>query len=299
MSNLNPLRVTVSPAWAGKTVDSFLQHKLGFSHRGVRALKKPGGILLDGHDVTVRERLKGGETLVLGIAPLFQNITPDAIDLEIIFEDQDLVVVNKPAGMVVHPVKKHQNGTLANALVYYWREQGETASFHPVHRLDRLTSGLVLIAKHPWAHQQLALQLESGAMKRLYLAVCQGIPSLQSGKIIAPIKEFTTTAKREVLAEGRPSITRFRVLSKSVQSALLAVKLLTGRTHQIRVHLAHLGNPLWGDPLYGTADPMFTRQALHAVRLCFTHPRTGLKIKLTTKIAPDIMALLSEQGIKK
>lgn len=280
--------------WSGRTIDSFLRQELRLSRSRVRDLKKRNGIYLDHQSVPAWQSLRGGERLVLEISPLVQHFEAEAIPLDIIYEDPDLVVVNKPAGMVVHPVKKYQSGTLANALIHHWAQSGEKVSFHPVHRLDRLTTGLVLIAKNPLAHQQLALQIQEGTLRRLYLALCTGVPFQNSGKIIASILDIPDSPRREVLEEGKNAMTRFRVIEHNSSASLLAVKLFTGRTHQIRAHLAHLGNPLWGDPLYGQPDPAFPRPALHAVRLSFFHPRTRKKIRLESVLPEDLVALLGE-----
>ena len=151
------LETVIPAAWRDRTLDSFLRQELKLSRSRIRALKKTDGIWLDGHPAWVTQRLYGGEHLVLQIATPSQqtHLLPEAIPLTILYEDQDLIVLDKPAGMVVHPVKKHQSGTLANALMYHWRNNPEPTSFHPVHRLDRLTSGAILIAKNSWAHQQL------------------------------------------------------------------------------------------------------------------------------------------------
>lgn len=288
---INPpqLEIEIPEYWAGRTVQSYLRSELHLSRTQIRVLKETDGILIDSQLVWTSYRLQGGENLVLIITPLKQNITPEQITLEIVYEDPDLVVVNKPAGMVVHPVGVYKTGTLANALVYHWLNNSEAASFHPVHRLDRLTSGLILVAKNPWSHQQLARQIEAGLFHRLYLAVCCGTPPRISAKLTAPLKRAEIGLTWEVAKEGISAITRFRVLHHSATSSLLAVRLFTGRTHQIRVHLAHLGIPLRGDLLYGCPESSFFRPALHAVRLVFKHPRSNRKIKLTVDPPDDFL----------
>ncbi len=291
------LTFNISSNWKGRTIDSFLRNQMRLSRRILRSLKKEGGIQIDGQVVPAWRQLDGGEQLELYLPLVKQNINPEPLPLAIIYEDQDLVVVDKPPGMLVHPVKKFQSGTLANALLYRWRAAGESFSFHPIHRLDRLTSGLVLIAKNQWIHQQLSLQLGSDEISRLYLAFCKGKIMSVSGKINAPIKDQDDSALRIIEADGKPAITRYRVIQTTEYSALLAVKLYTGRTHQIRVHLSHLGYPLWGDPLYGSPDPNLARTALHAVSISFTHPRLGRRIKLKSELPADLKMLAVRLGI--
>jgi 23S rRNA pseudouridine1911/1915/1917 synthase len=294
------LKFTIPDAWRGKTVDAFLRQQVALSRSRIRALKKYDAIWLDGRPVWVNRVLTGGEQLVLQIVtPCEQpQIVPEPLPLTLLYEDQDLVVVDKPAGMVVHPVKKHQSGTLANALIYHWQARSENVSFHPVHRLDRLTSGVIVIAKNAWAHQQLDRQIASRTIKRLYLAICQGVPQPASAKISAPIQSFLETPRREISINGKPATTRYRVLRQSPQAALLAIKLFTGRTHQIRVHLAYLTHALWGDPLYGQPKAAFPRPALHAMQIAFIHPRSGVPLKFKAPIPEDFRNLAECLGLQ-
>jgi 23S rRNA pseudouridine1911/1915/1917 synthase len=293
MSQSNQLHYNVPPSWAGRTLDSLLKNEFHLSRSRIRALKKTAGIMIDSRPAWVSERLKGGERVTIEIAPAEQTILPEALPLNIIYEDADLIVINKAAGMIVHPVGVYKNGTLANALVYHWQMSQQSASFHPVHRLDRLTSGLMLVAKNPWAHQQLSRQIEAGSFHRLYLAICQGNIRRSSAKIIAPLRHADTGFKWEIADEGNPAITRYRVLNNYPGAALLALKLFTGKTHQIRVHMASLGNPLWGDPIYGIPDPLFPRPALHAVQLAFIHPRSNHKLTFRAKPPTDFVHLIT------
>jgi pseudouridine synthase, RluA family len=295
MYNQNQLSFDIASRWAGRTVESFLQHELHLSRSYIRALKKCDGIMINSKPVWISERLNGGEHLTIALAPADQHILPEALPLTIIYEDNDLIVINKAAGMVVHPVGPHKSGTLANALVYHWQTTNQMASFHPVHRLDRFTSGIITVAKNPWAHQQLSRQVDSGKFHRLYLAICQGAPSKKSAKISAPLKLTGQGFRWEVADEGKPAITRYRVLKETPQFALIAVKLFTGRTHQIRAHFAHLGNPLWGDALYNPNRSTHLRPALHAVRLTFIHPRFMTRCRFTAPLPEDLQRILGQQ----
>ncbi len=190
--------------------------------------------------------------------------------------------------MLVHPVRFHTTGTLANALAYHWQTTGEAASFHPVHRLDKLTSGLLLVAKSSWSHQQLSLQIKEEQMRRIYLAITDGAPPMNNGIISVPIKRGEVGIKRIVEAGGQEALTHYRVIQKTEHAALLLLRLITGRTHQIRVHLSHLGSALWGDPLYGRVDEKLSRPALHAAAIRFKHPRTNQRLRFRSSLPQDL-----------
>ena len=297
MSEQNRLQYNIPECWAGRTLDSFLRHGLHLSRSGIRALKKSAGISLNSGPVWVSQRLAGGENLIINLNPVEQNILPEALPLSIVYEDADLIVINKSAGMIVHPVGVYKSGTLANALVHHWQSTGQSASFHPVHRLDRLTSGLILVAKNPWAHQQLSLQIAAGHFHRLYLAICRGGLNKKSAKISAPLKLAGQGFRWQVAEEGKPAVTRYRVLAQNATASLMAVKLFTGRTHQIRAHFAYLGNPLWGDSVYDQSGSPTLRPALHAVRLTFIHPRHRTGIHFTAPLPEDLREILNELKI--
>ncbi|NLM36798.1 MAG: RluA family pseudouridine synthase [Firmicutes bacterium] len=298
MSQLPPLQIRILPSWRGRTIESVLRQDYSFSRRQIIALKKCNGLILNGVPVYAKTRLRGGEDLLVRFPPPPpQNLVAEKIPVAIVYEDPDLIVVNKPAGMLVHPVRFHRTGTLANALTYHWQQTGSAAAFHAVHRLDQSTSGLLLVAKNSWSHQQLSLQLQNNTINRLYLAVTAGHLPSTHGLITAPIKKSATGIKRYIDPAGQPARTRFRTLRRSDQAALLLVKLMTGRTHQIRVHFAHLQAPLWGDALYGQADPDFSRPALHAVSLSFRHPRSQRWLKFRAPLPPDLKRLTHQLGL--
>lgn len=292
MINPPPLRIMTNPAWKGRTIESILRHELRLSRNQIIALKKSNGVLINGRSTLLKERLAGNEELIIRI-PLTttQDFVPEDIPLAIIYEDPDLIIIDKSPGLLVHPVRFHQTGTLANALTYHWQIAGERASFHPVHRLDQLTSGVLLIAKSSWSHQQLSLQLKNHDMHRTYLAITDGVPPGDSGLISGPIKRAGAGMRRIVATSGQEALTHYRVLRRSTEAALLLLSLITGRTHQIRVHLSHLGTALIGDPLYGRPTQQISRPALHATALRFKHPRSRRLLKFRSLLPPDLYTL--------
>jgi len=297
MSNIHTF--DIPEEWSGITLHTFLRQHLNLSRTGIRSLKRHHALRVNGHAVTVRYPLQAGDVLEIAFPETPpQRFVGENIPLDIVYEDGDLIVINKPAGMVVHPTPKHRLGTLANALRYHWDSRGETAGFHPVHRLDRSTSGLILITKNAWAHQQLDLQIASNRIHRLYLVVCEGKPFKPSGRIDAPILSLPETPKRQIAASGRPSVTRYRTLIGSSEASLLAVKIFTGRTHQIRVHLSHTGHPLWGDTLYDSVHPEFPRPALHAALLSFIHPKSGKRLRFRAGLPEDFSFLMKNLALK-
>lgn len=291
------LALTVSPDQAGRTVDSLLRRELGLSGTVIRRVKwLEDGLLLDGERVFTSRRVLLGETLSVQLedVPGRSGIVaaPGAVD--IVYEDGDLLVVNKAPGVPVHPGPGHWDDTLGNHLLDYYRRTGVRADFHPVHRLDKGTSGLMVVAKHPHAQEKMKAQLHSGAFHRVYLAVCCGVPQPRAGTVDAPIgRAEGSLLRREVRPDGAAARTTYEVLSVWGELALVRLVLDTGRTHQIRVHMAHLGCPLAGDFLYGTEDKaLIGRAALHSAELALTQPITGEKLHFEAPLPEDIGRLL-------
>lgn len=287
----------VTPQRDGQKVDTVLRRELGLSGTVVRRVKwLPDGILLDGQRVYTSQRVRIGQELsvLVGEAALRSGLTPAPGPLDIVYEDEDLLVVNKAPGVPSHTGPGHYNDTLGNFLMNYYRKQGVFADYHPVHRLDKGTSGLMVIAKHPHAQERLKEQLHTGAFRRIYLAVCEGRPEPETGVVDAPIGRVEgSLLAREVRADGQPARTRYRVLRIGAGRALLRLELETGRTHQIRVHMAHLGHPLTGDFLYGTEDTaLIRRPALHSAELELVQPLTGVLIRLCVPLPEDMERLL-------
>ncbi len=305
------------PDAAGQRLDVYLaaRPELGLTRSHAQRLIREGLVRVDGEAVAKPgHRLRGGECLAVTLpAPEPAQARPEEIPLEVVYEDADIVVVNKPRGMVVHPAPGHARGTLVNALLAHCPDlAGINDVLRPgiVHRLDKDTTGLLVVAKGEAAYHSLARQLKERTMKREYLALVHGQPP-EEGVIAAPIGRHPRHRKRmAVVAEGRgrAATTRFRVVERFPAAgnlavpgvgrgggyALLAVRLETGRTHQIRVHVAHAGHPVAGDPVYGPRrNPLgLPGQALHAARLTLRHPRTGAEMTFAAPLPPDFAAAL-------
>jgi 23S rRNA pseudouridine1911/1915/1917 synthase len=266
---------TITEKEEGKLVREFLKEK-GISKTALTDIKFHGGaIFVDEQPVTVRHRLCYGETLRVLFPPESpsEGMMPEAIPLDIVYEDEYVLVVNKPPFMATIPSREHPGGTLANALLYHYQKQQLESTIHVVTRLDRDTSGLVLVAKHRHIHHLLSTLQQQGKVTRRYEAICHGCLAEDKGTIDAPIaRKSDSIIAREVRNDGQRAVTHFRVLQRLREYTYVSLQLETGRTHQIRVHLAHIGHPLAGDELYGGRREAISRQALHSKELSFFHP---------------------------
>lgn len=281
----------------GKTVETLLRRQLRLSGSGVRRARAvQDGILLDGRLAFTTEKVRQGQQLsvAVGDTAYSREVEPAAGPLEIRYEDEDLLILDKSAGTPVHPGPGHHGDTLADTLTWYYQRRGLVAGFHPVNRLDKGTSGLMAVAKHAYAHERLQAQLHTGAFQRTYLAVCEGVPRPEAGVIDLPIARAPgQVLRREVREDGASARTRYRTVRTGNGRALVALELDTGRTHQIRVHLAHLGCPLAGDFLYGRElSRLPGRLALHACSLRLMQPITGANLTITSPLPPELSALL-------
>ena len=266
------LTYTVTPADAGKTVGQLLRQRLGLSAAMVRSLKRiPEGILLDNRPVFTNVKPTPGQVLAARqeLGRVSDTIAPEPGELDIVYEDGDLLILNKPAGIPVHPTKVYQGGTLANRVMYRMAQLGTPGVFHAINRLDKGTSGLVLVAKHKAAAFYLEGLLDRGLIHRHYMAVLENEHLLpDSGTVDAPLGRMDGHGiRRAVCPEGQPAVTHFTVRKRQNGYALTELRLETGRTHQIRAHLSHLGCPVANDFMYGTEVPGEEGHALHAFRL--------------------------------
>lgn len=287
------IELHVSPEEAGVRVDAFLREKIGLSRSRIAALILEGSLMIDG---AMQDKpackVEAGQRIALHVPKARPvQIEPQNIPLRILYQDSDVVIVDKPCGMVVHPAAGNEDGTLVNALLYHIHDlSGIGGEMRPgiVHRLDKDTSGLILIAKNDAAHAALSEQFKQRTMEKHYRAVAYGAFQNPSGLIDAPIARHPADRKRmAVLATGKPSQTEWRVLAQYASAAYLDVHLLTGRTHQIRVHMQSIGHPLLGDPIYAPhlkTAVHIPRLMLHAYSLSFTHPSTGERMTLTAPL---------------
>jgi len=290
------LELTVTAELAGVKVDTLLRKRLGLSGTVVRRIKwLPDGILADGLRVNTDFRPQAGQVLSVRLddPERRSGILPAPGPLDIVYEDRDVIVLNKAAGVSVHPGPGHFDDTLGNFLLHHYDEEGESADFHPVHRLDRGTSGLLVAAKHPHAQEVLKNQLHTENFRRVYLAVCEGVPEPLRGTIDAPLgPKPGSLMEQTVRPDGKPARTQYGVLRQWGGRALVSLELETGRTHQIRVHMAHIGHPLTGDFLYGTEDrALIARPALHSGYLSFLHPISWEKLQFSVPLPEDMAGL--------
>jgi len=303
MSEYDELHASiVGPDWAGQMVRDVLRDNLQMSRKIVRKLVEGQGVLVNGRHVWLSWRLAEGDALCLRLpAEESEDILAEEIPFDTVYEDEDVLVVNKPAGLIVHPTHGHWTGTLANGVVWSWQQRGIVARFRPVHRIDQYTSGLLVIAKNHYALKLLAEQMKARTIRRTYAAVVHGVPPAE-GHVHAPIGLSDSDRRiRVVRAEGQEAITDYRVIEPfGSRGAQVELRLQTGRTHQIRVHMQHLGHPLFGDAMYGTGtdDAWITRQALHAQELGFVHPRTGDAMHFQLPLPADMRQLVERLRLR-
>ena len=291
------IELSIPPELAGVMVDTLLKRHLNLSGTVVRRIKwLPDGILVDGVRVNTRFCPQAGQVLSVRLddPERRSGIVPAPGPLDILYEDGDMVVLNKAPGVSVHPGPGHFDDTLGNFLLWHYDLEGETADFHPVHRLDRGTSGLLAAAKHPHAQEVLKHQLHTNTFRRTYLAICEGVPEPSEGTIQAPLgPKPGSLMEQMVCPDGKFARTRYKVLATDGGRALVELELDTGRTHQIRVHMAYIGHPLTGDFLYGQENrELIGRPALHSARLELCHPVNGERLTFTAPLPQDMERLL-------
>ena len=300
------IRFEPDPHEVGDRVDVVLTRRTGATRTRVQRALRGGYVTVAGRSVRPSHRLESGQVVEGDLPePAVAMPEPEDIPVTIRYSDDRVLVVSKPAGVVVHPARGHDTGTLVNALLGLGGPLAKSGSTRPgiVHRLDKGTSGLVLVARDDGAQEALVDALRRRRIERRYLALVAGRPPAQSGTVDAPIGRHQVRRRlMAVTAGGRPAVTHYKVLKANAEAALLDVKLETGRTHQIRVHLAHLGHPIVGDFAYGGRSELARRMGLdrpflHARRLAFPHPDDGRVVVVEDDLPPDLLAALELTGL--
>ena len=294
--------LTAATEHAGVRLDAFLSADGALTRSQAARLIAEGRVRVNGKPAAKSARLSGGETVTVDIPQLRETaLPPQDIPLDVVYEDDDVIVVNKPTGLVVHPAPGHPDGTLVNALLHHCGDSlsGIGGEKRPgiVHRIDRDTSGLIIAAKNDAAHLALSAQLKDHSLSRTYECLVTGNMKQDSGTVDAPIGRSSADRKKmAVVPTGRRAVTHWEVVARYPGVTHLRCRLETGRTHQIRVHMAYIGHPILGDTVYGAKKPVpgLTGQCLHAAGLRFIHPRTGEPVELHCPLPPEFTAMLQK-----
>ena len=293
------LQLTVPQEAAGTRADKYISDNIALTRSSVQNLMEKGAVLSDGKPAAKNLKLRGGEMLTVEVPdPEPMDAVAEDIPLDIVYEDDDLLVVNKPKGMVVHPAHGNYTGTLVNALLHHCGDSlsGINGVIRPgiVHRIDKNTSGLLIVAKNDTSHLKLAEQIKVHSFTREYEAVVTGVMKEQSGTVDAPIGRHRTDRKKMCVTteNSRNAVTHYEVLRQFGGYAHLRLRLETGRTHQIRVHMAYIGHPVMGDDVYGKAYKGLEGQCLHARKIGFIHPTTGQYMEFTSELPEYFQSIL-------
>ena len=294
--------LTAATEHAGVRLDAFLSADGALTRSQAARLIAEGRVRVNGKPAAKSARLSGGETVTVDVPQLRETaLPPQDIPLDVVYEDNDVIVVNKPTGLVVHPAPGHPDGTLVNALLHHCGDSlsGIGGEKRPgiVHRIDRDTSGLIIAAKNDAAHLALSAQLKDHSLSRTYECLVTGNMKQDSGTVDAPIDRSSADRKKmAVVPTGRRAVTHWEVVARYPGVTHLRCRLETGRTHQIRVHMAYIGHPILGDTVYGAKKPVpgLTGQCLHAAGLRFVHPRTGEPVELHCPLPPEFTAMLQK-----
>ncbi|WP_090446301.1 RluA family pseudouridine synthase [Natronincola peptidivorans] len=288
----NMITYLVEEVEGKETIKNLLKKELNVSSRLLTKLKKNRSIFLNNHYVKYHEEVNKGDVIKIVMTEEPNQFVPEDIPFSIAYEDVDVIIVNKQPGIVTHPTKGHAIGTIANAAQYYIETNKLNCRIRFVNRLDMDTSGLLIIAKNPYTHHVLSEQMQLDKIEKKYIAFVQGVVEKDFDTIDQPIGKPTEDAiKRVVGPEGQRSVTKYKVIERYKNATLIEVQLLTGRTHQIRVHMSHIGHPLIGDSLYGKSSEFIDRQALHASYLKFLQPRYKAVVEIKADFPEDLKQL--------
>ena len=299
------LIINVSDEETGERIDSFLSGKTEFTRTRIQQLIKERNIMVNGKATKSSYKIEKDDEIVIEVPEAeTTEIKPENIDIDIVYEDPYIAVINKQAGLVVHPAHGHYSGTLVNAILYHIKDlSGINGEIRPgiVHRLDKDTSGLIVIAKNDKVHATLTEMFQEKKIRKTYLAILKGKLNKSEGKVVTQIGRDKNDRKKmtviDDITKGKTAITNYKVISQNSLFTLVKVNIETGRTHQIRVHMRHLGYPILGDSVYGRKDNE-KRQMLHAYRLEFLHPVTGNPMKFTGEIPEDFKKALKKSDLK-
>lgn len=277
-------------------IRDYMKENLNLSGRFIRGSAMDRRLRVNGKEVKLNYKLQEDDVIEVTVnAEESQNIEGEDLNIKVIYEDDDLLIVDKPPFMVVHPTKSHPMGTLANGVIHHFRSNNDNSIVRLVSRLDRDTSGLIMIAKNQFSHMNLAKSMDKNLIKKSYLAIIHGNLDNQEGTIDLPIGRPTDeTIKRAVLEDGQRSITHYKIKESYKEGALVELVLETGRTHQIRVHLSYVGCPIYGEQLYSdfNDEELISRQALHAYALTLPHPRSGEILNFESTLPEDMTKLI-------
>lgn len=294
MTNDNILNYTIQEN--DKTVKGIMSENLNFSRRLSKKLELSDRLFLNGKVTRLNKSVFVGDILSIEFDEDEDEYDAINIPIDIVYEDNDLLVVNKPPYIVVHPTKSHQNNTIANGVAFYFKQKNIKRKVRLVNRLDMNTSGIVIIAKHPYAHNELANQMKSNTVDKHYYAIVEGTIEDDSGTINEPIARLNPDdILRVVHPSGKECITHYTVEKRFNNMTLVRLKLETGRTHQIRVHMKHIGHPILGDTLYGRESKAILRQALHCYEMKFLQPLTGEELLVTCPLPEDMVNVLGDK----
>lgn len=299
------LIIDVPDEETGERIDSFLSEKTDFTRTRIQQLIKDRSITVNGKPTKSSYKIEENDEIAIEVPEVeTTEIKPENIKIDIVYEDSDIAVINKQAGLVVHPAHGHYSGTLVNAILYHIKDlSGINGEIRPgiVHRLDKDTSGLIVIAKNDKVHAALTEMFQEKKIRKTYLAILKGKLNKSEGKIVTQIGRDKNDRKKMTViddaAKGKNAITNYRVISQNKLFTLVKVNIETGRTHQIRVHMRHLGYPILGDSVYGRKDNE-KRQMLHAYKLEFIHPVTGRQMEFTGEIPEDFQKALKKSDLK-